>query len=58
MFLVECSLVAIFIFAIIPETKHKTFLQIKRDFEKLNFGRRAEEQDGDLCEQHQLSKEF
>ncbi|XP_066466071.1 solute carrier family 2, facilitated glucose transporter member 11-like [Tiliqua scincoides] len=57
-FLAECGLVAAFIFAIIPETKHKTFLQIKREFDKLNFGGRAKEQDGELCERHQLSKEF
>ncbi|KAJ6656690.1 hypothetical protein lerEdw1_003577 [Lerista edwardsae] len=58
-FLLECGLVAVFIFAVLPETKHKTFLQIKRDFERLNFGRGgATERDGDLSERHQLRDTF
>ncbi|XP_070619535.1 solute carrier family 2, facilitated glucose transporter member 11-like isoform X2 [Erythrolamprus reginae] len=36
-FLLECSAVAAFIFWAIPETKNKTFLEIKREFHKLNF---------------------
>ncbi|XP_063171996.1 solute carrier family 2, facilitated glucose transporter member 11-like isoform X2 [Candoia aspera] len=41
-FLLECSAVATFIFFIVPETKNKTFLNIKREFHKLNFGRAIE----------------
>ncbi|XP_015282774.1 PREDICTED: solute carrier family 2, facilitated glucose transporter member 11-like [Gekko japonicus] len=57
-FLVECFLVAIFIFFVIPETKNKTFLEIKREFHKLNFGRRIPEPKGELCERRKLSCEF
>ncbi|XP_048370092.1 solute carrier family 2, facilitated glucose transporter member 11-like isoform X2 [Sphaerodactylus townsendi] len=45
-FLVECCLVAIFIYFVIPETKNKTFLEIKREFHKHNFGRRHPEHNG------------
>ncbi|KFW83348.1 Solute carrier family 2, facilitated glucose transporter member 11, partial [Manacus vitellinus] len=38
-FLLECSFVAAFIFLVIPETKNKSFLEIKKEFHKLNFGR-------------------
>ncbi|NXL35927.1 GTR11 protein, partial [Glaucidium brasilianum] len=38
-FLLECSLVAAFVFLVIPETKNKSFLEIKKEFHKLNFGR-------------------
>ncbi|XP_053325595.1 solute carrier family 2, facilitated glucose transporter member 11-like [Spea bombifrons] len=37
-FFVVCILIAGFIFCIVPETKHKSFLDIKADFQKLNFG--------------------
>ncbi|NXN96758.1 GTR11 protein, partial [Rhinopomastus cyanomelas] len=37
-FLLECSSVAAFIFFVIPETKNKSFLEISREFHKLNFG--------------------
>ncbi|XP_053136176.1 solute carrier family 2, facilitated glucose transporter member 11-like isoform X2 [Hemicordylus capensis] len=57
-FLVECSLVATFIFFVIPETKNKTFLEIKREFQKLNFGRSSKEQDGEPGERCHLSHEF
>ncbi|KFO59499.1 Solute carrier family 2, facilitated glucose transporter member 11, partial [Corvus brachyrhynchos] len=40
-FLLECFFVAAFIFLIIPETKNKSFLEIKKEFHKLNFGRNA-----------------
>ncbi|XP_069070770.1 solute carrier family 2, facilitated glucose transporter member 11-like isoform X2 [Pleurodeles waltl] len=35
-FFVECSLIATFIYFIIPETKNKSFLEIKEKFKKLN----------------------
>ncbi|XP_062446480.1 solute carrier family 2, facilitated glucose transporter member 11-like isoform X4 [Rhea pennata] len=44
-FLVECALVAAFIFVIIPETKNKSFLEIKKEFHKLNFGRNNKEKE-------------
>nr|XP_034953907.1 solute carrier family 2, facilitated glucose transporter member 11-like isoform X1 [Zootoca vivipara] len=56
-FLLECCLVVIFISFVIPETKNKTFLEIKREFHKLNFGR-TKEQEGELCERQHLSNEF
>uniref|UniRef100_A0A670KJP1 Solute carrier family 2, facilitated glucose transporter member 5 n=1 Tax=Podarcis muralis TaxID=64176 RepID=A0A670KJP1_PODMU len=56
-FLLECCLVVIFISFVIPETKNKTFLEIKREFHKLNFGR-SKEQEGELCERQHLSNEF
>ncbi|XP_007443236.1 solute carrier family 2, facilitated glucose transporter member 11-like [Python bivittatus] len=56
-FLLECSTVAAFIFFIIPETKNKTFLEIKREFHKLNFGR-AREPNGEPCERQQLHLEL
>ncbi|KAM8960703.1 solute carrier family 2, facilitated glucose transporter member 11-like [Pelodytes ibericus] len=43
----ECILIAGFIFFIVPETKNKSFLEIKEAFQKLNFGQfylRFEEQ--------------
>lgn len=55
-FLLECSTVATFIFCIIPETKNKTFLEIKREFHKLNF-RRAKEPDEESHERQQLCLE-
>ncbi|XP_054852593.1 solute carrier family 2, facilitated glucose transporter member 11-like [Eublepharis macularius] len=57
-FVLECCLVAIFIFFVIPETKNKTFLEIKREFHKLNFGRRIQEHEGELCEGQHLGREF
>ncbi|KAM4707459.1 solute carrier family 2, facilitated glucose transporter member 11-like isoform 2-T2 [Discoglossus pictus] len=36
-FFVECVFVAAFIFFIVPETKNKSFIDIKEDFQKLNF---------------------
>uniref|UniRef100_A0A8D0E8J2 Solute carrier family 2, facilitated glucose transporter member 5 n=1 Tax=Salvator merianae TaxID=96440 RepID=A0A8D0E8J2_SALMN len=56
-FLLESFLVVIFIFFVIPETKNKTFLEIKREFHRLNFGRNKE-QHRELCETQQLSSEF
>ncbi|XP_072839846.2 solute carrier family 2, facilitated glucose transporter member 11 isoform X3 [Pogona vitticeps] len=56
-FLAECCLVALFIFFVVPETKNKTFLEIKREFHKMNFGR-IKEQDGELGERRHLSNEF
>lgn len=55
-FLLECSTVAIFIFCIIPETKNKTFLEIKREFHKRNF-RRAKKLYEESCERQQLCPE-
>ncbi|XP_034284877.1 solute carrier family 2, facilitated glucose transporter member 11-like isoform X2 [Pantherophis guttatus] len=55
-FLLECSAVATFIFCVIPETKNKTFLEIKREFHKLNF-RRAKEPDEESHERQQLCLE-
>ncbi|XP_061459216.1 LOW QUALITY PROTEIN: solute carrier family 2, facilitated glucose transporter member 11-like [Rhineura floridana] len=55
-FLLECCLVVIIIAFIIPETKNKTFLEIKESH-KLNFGR-TQEQDGGWCDRHRLSNEF
>uniref|UniRef100_A0A8D0GK42 Major facilitator superfamily (MFS) profile domain-containing protein n=1 Tax=Sphenodon punctatus TaxID=8508 RepID=A0A8D0GK42_SPHPU len=57
-FLLECSLVASFLFFIIPETKNKSFLEIKREFHKLNFGGSSKEYEGELCERSHLSNEF
>ncbi|KAM5193897.1 solute carrier family 2, facilitated glucose transporter member 11-like [Mantella aurantiaca] len=37
-FFVVCILIAAFIYFIVPETKHKSFLDIKDDFQHLNFG--------------------
>ncbi|KAG8455772.1 hypothetical protein GDO86_001821 [Hymenochirus boettgeri] len=36
-FFVDCVLIASFIFFIVPETKNKSFLEIKREFQKQNF---------------------
>uniref|UniRef100_A0A8C5LTH8 Major facilitator superfamily (MFS) profile domain-containing protein n=1 Tax=Leptobrachium leishanense TaxID=445787 RepID=A0A8C5LTH8_9ANUR len=47
-FFVACSAIAAFIYFIVPETKNKSFLDIKAEFQKLNFGQftsRAEEHD-------------
>ncbi|XP_064322833.1 solute carrier family 2, facilitated glucose transporter member 11 isoform X1 [Phalacrocorax carbo] len=44
-FLVECSLVAAFIFLVIPETKNKSFLEIRKEFHKLNFGRNIKKEE-------------
>lgn len=55
-FLLECSAVATFIFCVIPETKNKTFLEIKREFHKLNF-KRAKETDEELHERQQFCLE-
>ncbi|XP_054699935.1 solute carrier family 2, facilitated glucose transporter member 5-like isoform X8 [Grus americana] len=57
-FLLECSLVAAFIFLVIPETKNKSFLEIKKEFHKLNFGRNTEKKDTELYERRQLRDEF
>ncbi|NXX94450.1 GTR11 protein, partial [Centropus bengalensis] len=40
-FLLECLLVAAFIFLVVPETKNKSFLDIQKEFHKRNFGRNA-----------------
>ncbi|XP_044282133.1 solute carrier family 2, facilitated glucose transporter member 11-like [Varanus komodoensis] len=56
-FMLECCLIATFLFFIIPETKNKTFLEIKREFHQLNF-LKAKEQDGELCERNHLSNEL
>ncbi|KAM4052257.1 solute carrier family 2, facilitated glucose transporter member 11-like isoform 2-T2 [Anomaloglossus baeobatrachus] len=37
-FFVECCVIASFIYLIVPETKNKSFLDIKEDFQKLNYG--------------------
>ncbi|XP_072271558.1 solute carrier family 2, facilitated glucose transporter member 11-like isoform X1 [Pyxicephalus adspersus] len=37
-FFAICSLIATFIYFIVPETKNKSFIDIKDDFKKLNFG--------------------
>uniref|UniRef100_A0A8C6ZB69 Solute carrier family 2, facilitated glucose transporter member 11-like n=1 Tax=Nothoprocta perdicaria TaxID=30464 RepID=A0A8C6ZB69_NOTPE len=55
-FLVECALVAVFIFIVIPETKNKSFLEIKKEFHKLNFGRNVKETE--LYERRQLHDEL
>ncbi|XP_074742869.1 solute carrier family 2, facilitated glucose transporter member 11-like isoform X5 [Strix uralensis] len=57
-FLLECSLVAAFIFLVIPETKNKSFLEIKKEFHKLNFGRNTKKKESDLYERRQLHDEF
>ncbi|XP_075626030.1 solute carrier family 2, facilitated glucose transporter member 11-like isoform X6 [Balearica regulorum gibbericeps] len=57
-FLLECSLVAAFIFLVIPETKNKSFLEIKKEFHKLNFGRNTKKKDTELYERRQLHDEF
>lgn len=56
-FLLECSLVAAFIFLVIPETKNKSFLEIKKEFHKLNFGRKSKEKETELNERSQLRGE-
>ncbi|XP_024052681.2 solute carrier family 2, facilitated glucose transporter member 11-like [Terrapene carolina triunguis] len=56
-FLVESLLVACFIFFVIPETKNKTFLEIKREFQHLNFRGRIKEKEAELCERRQLCNE-
>ncbi|XP_053558055.1 solute carrier family 2, facilitated glucose transporter member 9-like isoform X2 [Bombina bombina] len=49
-FFVECIFIAGFIFFVVPETKNKSFLDIKKEFQKLNFDQcitsSEEEQDG------------
>ncbi|XP_069727551.1 solute carrier family 2, facilitated glucose transporter member 11-like isoform X2 [Phaenicophaeus curvirostris] len=57
-FLLECSLVAAFIFLVIPETKNKSFLEIQKEFHKLNFGRNAPKKETELYERRQLRDEF
>ncbi|KAI1233039.1 Solute carrier family 2, partial [Lamprotornis superbus] len=57
-FLLECFFVAAFIFLIIPETKNKSFLEIKKEFHKLNFGRNARKKETELYERRQLQDEF
>lgn len=57
-FLLECFFVAAFIFLIIPETKNKSFLEIKKEFNKLNFGRNARKKETELYERGQLQDEF
>ncbi|KAF2978539.1 hypothetical protein EK904_013396 [Melospiza melodia maxima] len=57
-FLLECFFVAAFIFLIIPETKNKSFLEIKKEFNKLNFGRNARKKETELYERRQLQDEF
>ncbi|KAM6247140.1 solute carrier family 2, facilitated glucose transporter member 11-like isoform 4-T4 [Porphyrio hochstetteri] len=57
-FLLECSLVAAFIFLVIPETKNKSFLEIKKEFQKLNFGRNTPKKETELYERRQLHDEF
>ncbi|XP_040276193.1 solute carrier family 2, facilitated glucose transporter member 11-like isoform X2 [Bufo bufo] len=37
-FFVTCILIAAFIYIIVPETKNKSFIDIKEDFQKLNYG--------------------
>ncbi|XP_066459780.1 solute carrier family 2, facilitated glucose transporter member 11-like isoform X2 [Eleutherodactylus coqui] len=37
-FLLTCIIIATFIYIIVPETKNKSFLDIKEDFQKLNYG--------------------
>lgn len=37
-FFVMCSSIAYFIYLIVPETKNKSFVCIKEDFQKLNYG--------------------
>ncbi|XP_065548898.1 solute carrier family 2, facilitated glucose transporter member 11-like isoform X4 [Lathamus discolor] len=55
-FLLECSSVAAFLFFVIPETKNKSFLAIKKEFQKLNFGRNKKETE--LYERRQLHDGF
>ncbi|KAH0625669.1 hypothetical protein JD844_015264, partial [Phrynosoma platyrhinos] len=65
-FLGECALVALFLFLVLPETKNKTFLEIKGDFQRLNFGgggggghvQRTKEREAELGERRHLSHEF
>ncbi|XP_074777456.1 solute carrier family 2, facilitated glucose transporter member 11-like isoform X2 [Athene noctua] len=57
-FLLECSLVAAFVFLVIPETKNKSFLEIKKEFHKLNFGRNTKKNETDLSERRQLYDEL
>ncbi|XP_030074639.1 solute carrier family 2, facilitated glucose transporter member 11 [Microcaecilia unicolor] len=44
-FLVECCLIATFLFFVIPETKNKSFLEINQEFKHFKFGRRKTNQD-------------
>ncbi|XP_050174424.1 solute carrier family 2, facilitated glucose transporter member 11-like isoform X2 [Myiozetetes cayanensis] len=57
-FLLECSFVAAFIFLVIPETKNKSFLEIKKEFHKLNFGRNTRKKETELYERRQLQDKF
>ncbi|XP_014427275.1 solute carrier family 2, facilitated glucose transporter member 11-like isoform X2 [Pelodiscus sinensis] len=57
-FLLESLLVAIFIFFVIPETKNKSFLEIKQEFQQLNFRGRVKEKEAELYERRQLCNEF
>ncbi|XP_052545429.1 solute carrier family 2, facilitated glucose transporter member 11-like isoform X4 [Tympanuchus pallidicinctus] len=57
-FLLECSFVAAFIFLVIPETKNKSFLEIKKEFHKLNFGGKSKEKETELNERSQLHDEY
>ncbi|XP_073168805.1 solute carrier family 2, facilitated glucose transporter member 11-like isoform X2 [Lepidochelys kempii] len=47
-FLLESLLVASFIFFVIPETKNKSFLEIKQEFQHLNFRGRIKEKETEL----------
>ncbi|XP_071427875.1 solute carrier family 2, facilitated glucose transporter member 11-like isoform X2 [Pithys albifrons albifrons] len=57
-FLLECSFVAAFIFLVIPETKNKSFLEIKKEFQKLNFGRNTSKKETELYERRQLQDDI
>ncbi|XP_064025005.1 solute carrier family 2, facilitated glucose transporter member 11-like isoform X2 [Pogoniulus pusillus] len=57
-FLLECSSVAAFIFFVIPETKNKSFLEIRKEFHKLNFGRNSRKLEAELNERRQLQDEL
>ncbi|KAM6052089.1 solute carrier family 2, facilitated glucose transporter member 11-like isoform 3-T3 [Chlamydotis macqueenii] len=57
-FLLECSLVAAFIFLVIPETKNKSFLEINKEFHKLNFGRNIKKKETELYERRKLREEY
>ncbi|XP_051490296.1 solute carrier family 2, facilitated glucose transporter member 11-like isoform X2 [Apus apus] len=57
-FLLECFLVAAFIFVVIPETKNRSFLDIKKEFDKLNFGKKTKKKETELYERRQLHDEF
>lgn len=56
--LLECSSVAAFLFLVIPETKNKSFLAIKNEFHKLNFGRNTKKKETELYERRRLHDGF